>query len=79
MLKQSEGHITHRVREVDAFIPPLPHHASLSVCWSLHLVTMPVALSIFSLPPTSPNKTKTHTQTTQPYSRSLSICLPQSL
>jgi hypothetical protein len=36
-LQQSEGHINHRVRDVDVFIFPLSHHASLSVSWSLSL------------------------------------------
>jgi hypothetical protein len=52
MLKQSEGKNNHRVRDVDVSIHPLS--------WSLPLVTMSVAPSIFSLPPTNPNKRTQH-------------------
>jgi hypothetical protein len=57
-LTKSEG-INLRVRDLAAFVPPPSHHASLSVSWSLPLVTMSVAPSIFSLPATNPNP---HTQ-----------------
>ena len=71
--EQSEGHTStpyedtpttsegtnFRVREFAAFVSPPSHYASLSVSWSLPLVTLSVAPSIFSLPTNNPNS---HTQ-----------------
>ena len=50
MLMPSEGDTT----------PSPSHHASLSVSWSFLLVTMSAAPSIFTLPPTNPNKQTRH-------------------
>jgi hypothetical protein len=57
-LTQSEG-LNLRVRDSAAFVSPPSHYASLSVSWSLPLVTLSVAPSIFSLPTNHPNP---HTQ-----------------
>ncbi len=61
MFQKYEGHISaSRVRDLAAFISPLPHHASSSVSWSLSLVNLSAAPSIFSLPPSKLNKITQH-------------------